>query len=251
MGLGAVTLPVPYYEDESVTIYNADCMDILPHLSGVDMVFTSPPYNLGWTQGGGFGKGSPGAAKLIDGYRSYDDCMDPADYDRWQTEIVHLCWESLSDSGAIFYNHKPRLQSNNLLLPLRFGEDLPLRQIIVWDRATGVNFSTRFFLPKHEWIVVWARADWRLLDRSASQIGDVWSLPPETRQDHPAPFPVELPRRAIAATDAGLVLDPFMGSGSTLRAAKDLGRRAIGIELDETYCELAVRRLGQGVLPFD
>lgn len=254
--MGAVSLPAPYYEDEWTTIYNADCELVLPHLSGIDMVFTSPPYNLGWNihggkVTGGFGPKSIGAAKLTDNYRSYDDAMEPADYEAWQTRIVHLCWETLSDDGAIFYNHKPRPSAGEMLLPTRFGDDLPLRQIIVWDRATGLNFSTRFFLPKHEWIVVWARPDWRLIDKSSSQTGDVWSVPPETRQDHPAPFPVELPRRAIAATDAKVVLDPFMGSGSTLRAAKDLGRRAIGIELDETYCELAVRRLSQEVLPFD
>lgn len=244
-----MTLPTPFYDEDGITIYNADCEDILPHLSGVDMVFTSPPYNLGTTTGGGFGKKSI-SRNMEDGYRSYNDNMDPDAYDDWQTRIVHLCWETLSDWGAIFYNHKPRLQANELLLPLRFGADLPLRQIITWDRQIGVNFSTRFFLPVSEWIVVWARPDWLLVDRSASAISDIWKVPPESRYDHPCPFPVELPRRAIAATNAWLVLDPFMGSGTTLRAAKDCGRRAIGIELDEQYCELAVRRLAQDVLPF-
>jgi modification methylase len=65
---------------------------------------------------------------------------------------------------------------------------------------------------------------------------------------HPAPFPIGLPTTAIKATDATVILDPFMGSGTTLRAAKDLGRKAIGIEISEEYCQMAVDRLAQGVL---
>ena len=66
--------------------------------------------------------------------------------------------------------------------------------------------------------------------------------------EHPAPFPLSLPLKAISATTATTVLDPFMGSGTTLRAAKDLNRKAIGIELSERYCEVAAKRLAQGTL---
>lgn len=76
--------------------------------------------------------------------------------------------------------------------------------------------------------------------------------PPTDVDGHPCPFPLELPKRCIAATtDLGdVVLDPFMGSGTTLRAAKDLGRKAIGIEIEERYCEIAAKRLAQEVLDF-
>jgi DNA modification methylase len=242
--VGTVT---PYYEDERATIYHGSCDDVLPHLSGVDLVFTSPPYNLGI--GGSIHAGSLAARKLANGYGSHDDAMVPEEYEEWQRNVVRLCWETLSDTGAIFYNHKPRVQNGVSILPTTYGEGLPLRQVVIWDRGTGLNFSPSFFLPKTEWIVVWAKDGWRLTSRSASQLGDIWRIPPETRQDHPAPFPAALPRMAIAATDAAVVLDPFMGSGSTLRAALDLGRRAIGIELEERFCELAATRLGQMVLP--
>ena len=88
----------------------------------------------------------------------------------------------------------------------------------------------------------------RLKDRKASEIGDVWRVKPEHADNHPAPFPLQLPTLAIGATNAPTVLDPFMGSGTTLRAAKDLNRKAIGIELSERYCEIAAKRMAQEVL---
>ena len=134
------------------------------------------------------------------------------------------------------------------MLPSDYGSGLPLRQVIVWDRGTGLNFSSSFFLPKHEWICVFAREGWGLTDKSTSQIGDVWRIAPENDTQHPAPFPLALPTTAIGATDAQLIVDPFMGSGTTLRAAKDLGRKAIGIEIEERYCEMAAKRMAQEVL---
>jgi DNA modification methylase len=241
----------PYYQDDSCIIYHGDAVEIMQSISGIDMVFTSPPYNLGTTRGGNTGMhaGSLGARDLAAGYRSYGDDMAQEEYDDWQSEVVQAMWQTLSNDGAIFYNHKPRIQYGLAKLPIDYGAGLPLRQIIIWNRETGMNFSNSFFLPKHEWIVLWAKDAFTLTNKSASQVGDVWTIPPETSSDHPAPFPLALPRRAIAATSAETVLDPFMGSGTTLRAAKDLNRKAIGIEMDERYCEIAAKRLAQEVLP--
>lgn len=238
----------PYYEDDAVTIYHGDSREILPTLHDVDMVFTSPPYNLGTTTGGGMCDGSLAAKKLAGGYATYSDDMPQHEYDRWQRWTLLTLWNTLSPTGAIFYNHKPRIQGGLAQLPTDYGAGLPLRQVIVWDRGTGMNFSESFFLPKAEWIVVWAREGFALRDKSASQVGDVWRVPPEHADRHPAPFPLALPTIAINATDAALILDPFMGSGTTLRAAKDCGRRAIGIELSERYCEIAANRCAQEVL---
>ena len=79
-------------------------------------------------------------------------------------------------------------------------------------------------------------------------VDDLWKITPECDSKHPAPFPLKLARQAVATTTAQIVLDPFMGSGTRLRAAKDLGRKAIGIEIEERYCEIAAKRLGQEVL---
>jgi site-specific DNA-methyltransferase (adenine-specific) len=249
-----------YYTDESVTIYHGDCLEVLPSLSGIDLVFTSPPYNLG-THPTGKGSGMHAesgytangkvwnrVADLAGGYGVHEDAMPQAEYDEWQTACVAAMWETLSEQGAIFYNHKPRPFNGEVKLPLRYGEGLPLRQVIVWDRGVGMNFSTSHFLPKCEWIMVWAKKGWALASKEASAVGDVWRVRPEDDTAHPAPFPKGLPARAIEATTARTVLDPFMGSGSTLRAAKDANRRAIGIDVEERFCEMAAARCAQEVL---
>lgn len=248
----------PYYSDEWVTLYHGRCEDVLPTLDMVDVVVTSPPYNLGVSSGGGFGdirkypaakvgKWSGGA--LAQGYADHTDDMDPAEYRSWQAGVLRLCWAQVCDTGAIFYNHKPRVQAGLLECPTDWNPGLPLRQIIVWDRGSGMNFAPTHYCPQQEWIVVYAKPAFRLAAKG-SGVGDVWRIPPERNVDHPAPFPVALPERVIATTGAGSVLDPFAGSGSSLVAAKRCGVKAIGIELSERYCEIAAKRLAQGVLDF-
>ena len=229
-----------YYDEDGITIYHADCRDVLPTLSNVDLVVTSPPYNLGDMAGG--------LANLSGGYRSYDD--QRTDYDEWQTAILTDLWTATSPDGAIFYNHKPIVRDRQVSLPTRLiPPAATLRQIIIWNRGIGVNWSPSHFLPVHEWVLLIAHDTFRLASKTESHVSDVWTFPPDlTNSEHPAPFPMGLPLRAIAATTASTILDPFMGTGTTLRAAKDLGRHAIGIEIDERYCEMAVQRLAQGSL---
>ncbi len=253
----------PYFEEDGITIYHGDCLDAMGQLSGVDLVVTSPPYNLGthpsgrgsgMHAGSGYtanGKTWTRVADLAGGYGTHTDDMPQEDYDKWQRQCVYAMWRTLSWGGAIFYNHKPRPFNGQVKLPTDYGSGLPLRQVVIWDRGVGMNFAPTHFLPKSEWICIWADAEWRLADRTMSSLGDVWHIAPESSTEHPAPFPMELASRAIGATTAKLVLDPFMGSGTTLRAAKDLGRKAIGIEIEERYCEIAAKRLSQKVLPFE
>jgi site-specific DNA-methyltransferase (adenine-specific) len=250
----------PIYDDGIATIYHGDCAAILPTLPPADLIFTSPPFNLGVTSGGGFGHWKEGQVRGGQGkwggtdksgiaYTEHDDAMPIAEYEDWQRGILRLCWAQLADDGAIFYNHKPRVQSSTLWLPLALNPDLPLRQIIVWARAGGINFAPTHYCPTHEWIMVFAKPSWRLKSKGASGIGDVWRVNQEP-SDHPAPFPLGLPGKAIESAGPSLVVDPFMGSGTTLRAAKNAGVRSIGIEKSERYCEMAVERLAQESLNF-
>jgi modification methylase len=255
-------MTAPYYDDGIATIYLGDCEDILPQLPAADLIFTSPPYNLAgspwpklghWKQGdspGGKSKwrnGSDGSGGVS--YSDHDDAMPWPEYVAWQHRVLELCWDALSDTGAIFYNHKPRTIGAKLWTPLElFPERLELRQIVTWARAGGMNFVPTAYLSTYEWIIIAARPAWRLKSQGASGVGDVWRVPADQGNEHPAPFPIALPASAIDTTDPELVIDPFAGSGTTLRAAKDAGVRSIGIEKSEAYCELAVRRLGQGSL---
>ena len=235
----------PYYQDESVTLFHGDCVEVMASLApgSVDMVFTSPPYNLG--------KMSGGLANLAGGYRSYQDTREADDYTSWQHDVLRSCWDLLADDGAIFYNHKPLIAERQVTLPTIYNPGLPLRQVVIWYRQMGVNWAPTHYLPVHEWLMILAKPDWELRDKSASHLSDVWAIRPDMgKNEHPAPFPVALPARAIESTRARIVLDPFMGSGTTALAARNAGRKVIGIELDERYCEIAARRLDQGVLDF-
>lgn len=251
--------PDPYYSDELVALYHGDCLDLLPSLSNVGVVITSPPYNLGVTTGGGFGHYRDGQTRGGQGkwggtdrngidYSDHDDAMPYEVYEAWQRDVLRACWSTLSETGAIFYNHKPRVQASTLWLPLALNPGLPLRQIIVWARAGGMNYAPTHYVPTHEWIMVLAKPGFRLKSKAASGLGDVWRISQESNPDHPAPFPLSLPAGVIETTAPSLVLDPFSGSGTTLRAAKDAGVRAIGIEKSERYCELAAKRLAQDTL---
>lgn len=274
----------PYYDADGVTIYQGDNRAIMPELpaGGIDLVFTSPPYNLGNTTGGacydgrktsamqhGVGKklghyatAAPVGARggngkwqspsLARGYGEYDDAMPHEEYVAWQHATLNALWPLLSRTGAIYYNHKPRILDGRLIPPLDYVPPglLPfVRQEVIWKRSGGINFSPAFYLPTHERIIIIAKPDFRLRSQGASGIGDVWEVTQETNSDHPAPFPLGLPLRAIETTTARTILDPYAGSGTTLLSAKMCGRRAIGIELSATYCDMAVQRLGQAVLP--
>jgi DNA modification methylase len=131
--------------------------------------------------------------------------------------------------------------------PQAWNPSLPIRQIVTWWRPGGVNFAPTHYLPSFEWIIIYAKPAFRLADKGWNAT-DVWQMTPERDIDHPAPFPLLLPKRVLTTTGATSVLDPHMGSGTTLRAAKDLGISAIGIEISERYCEIAAKRLSQGVL---
>lgn len=231
-----------------VELYHDDCLRIMETLpaSSVDLVFTSPPYNLGVSSGGGFPSKKPGkwsGGSLRDGYASNSDSMDTDEYVLWQQNVLLACWRLLTNTGAIFYNHKPRVQNGLLVTPLDYNPGLPIRQIVIWKRDGGINFSPTFYLPSHEWIVIFAKPEFRLRNKGASGVKDVWDVAQERDNDHPAPFPVALPRIALSTVDAKVVLDPFMGSGSTGVAAVEAGRDFIGIEIDGGYCKMARDRI--------
>jgi modification methylase len=259
---------------EGVTLYLGDCLELMPPLSKIDAVITSPPYNLGNTTGGGFvkqlggmayqrthysvdtplgkrggvGKWSGGA--LAYGYESYSDALPHDEYVDWQFRFLRECFRSLSDDGAIFYNHKCRVLGGRLIAPIDYvPEDLrPLvRQEIIWARAGGVNFSPSFYCPTHERIVLIAKPEFRLRDKAASGAGDVWYIPQEQNLDHPAPFPTQLPLTILETVTAKLILDPFMGSGTTGVAAVKLGRKFIGIEIEPKYFDIACRRISEAL----
>jgi len=213
-----VTLPKPYYERDGIVIYHGDCRDILPTLGPVDLVLTDPPYGIDYQ-----------SARRIERQRKAkiqgDDEFPVWIFDELRPALAMLVWCRWD------------------ILP-----QLPLpKSLIVWDKG---NHSMGDL--QHEYGRQWEGCAFYPgpLHAFVSRPVDIirWPRIPPDQMVHPNEKPVEVMRQLLVAYPNGLVLDPFMGSGTTLRAAKDLGRRCIGIEIEEKYCEIAVKRLAQEVL---
>lgn len=213
----------------------------------VGLVMTSPPYNLKNSTGNGMKDGRGGKwanAALQNGYSDHADNMPHDDYVRWQRACLSEMFRVIADDGAIFYNHKWRVQDGLLQDRQDIVAGFPVRQIIIWRRKGGINFNHGYFLPTYEVIYLIAKPQFQLAPK-ANAYGDVWEFTQEMNNRHPAPFPVALAERVIRSTTADIVLDPFMGSGTTAIAARDLGRKYVGIELSSEYCAIAEERTRQ------
>jgi modification methylase len=189
-----------------------------------------------------FGGGKWPHALIFNGYESSDDAMPHDEYVKWQRECLTSMMRVLRNDGAIFYNHKWRVQNGLLQGRSDSVRGFPVRQIIIWERSGGINLNAGYFLPRYEVIYLIWKADFKLAPR-ANVLGDVWSIPRDLEIPHPHPFPVELAQRCIQCTTADTVLDPFIGSGSTAIAAENLKRSWIGIDISRKYCEMVERRI--------
>ncbi len=242
------------------TLYCGDCANILPRLPREYTVVTSPPYNRGsridarWE---GITTASCKASRFRGGYGTCTDDLPWSEYRIWLKKIVGMMWSVVADDGVLWLNHKPRIVNGVLWTPLESVEGLPLRQIVIWNTGPGVNFHPAALVPACEWIMLLARQNWRLSNRAAGGVGDVWTIRPDNDPDHPAPFPLELPLRCLDLSGQLAVLDPFMGRGTTGIACIQLGRKFVGIEQDPQHFQLACGnlerawQLKQSELPFE
>lgn len=224
-----------------------DCVEVLNKLpaQSIDLFVTSPPYNLRNSTGNGMKDGRGGKwenAALLKGYDDHEDAMPHDEYVEWQRACLTAMYRVLKPDGAIFYNHKWRVQAGLLQDRHDIVDGFPVRQIIIWQRDGGINFNPGYFLPTYEVIYLICKPDFRLAPK-ANALGDVWRIPQENSNPHPAPFPLELAQRCIQSTTAKIVCDPFMGSGTTAIAAEASGREWVGIDKSKDYCKLANERI--------
>lgn len=234
-------------EDFVNKIICGDVLEVLKTIpdGAVDLVVTSPPYNIKNSTGNGLKDGRGGKwanAALQRGYSHYDDCLPHADYVKWQRTCLNEMMRVIRGSGAIFYNHKWRVQAGLLQDRQDIVNGFPVRQIIIWKRKGGINFNPGYFLPTYEVIYLIAKPEFKLVPK-ANAYGDVWEIMQDTRNKHPASFPSALTDRIISSTTAPLVLDPFVGSGTTAISAVNFKRNYIGIDISPEYCEMARRRI--------
>ena len=225
-----------------------DVMKSIPDES-IDLVVTSPPYNLKNSSGNGMKDGRGGKwsnAELINGYAQHHDCMPHNEYASWQRECLTEMLRVTKEDGAIFYNHKWRVQKGLLQDRQDIVEGFPVRQIIIWRRKGGINFNPGYFLPTYEVIYVIAKPKFKLA-KGANSHGDIWEFTQEMKNPHPAPFPVNLIERVISSTNAKIIFDPFIGSVTTAIAAQNLDRNFIGIDIASEYCDMALKRLENNI----
>ncbi len=234
-------------EMEYNKIIQGDCLDVMKKLpdKSIDLIVTSPPYNLKNSTGNGMKDGRGGKWKntaLVKGYSDHNDNMPHDEYVEWQRACLTEMLRLLPEDGAIFYNHKWRVQNGLLQDRQDIVKGFPVRQIIIWKRKGGINFNQGYFLPTYEVIYLIAKKKFKLAPK-ANAHGDVWEFKQETKNPHPAPFPLALINRIISSTNAQIILDPFIGSGTTAIAALENGRNYLGIELSQEYVEMAKQRI--------
>ncbi|MDD4897482.1 MAG: DNA methyltransferase [Candidatus Pacebacteria bacterium] len=211
----------------------------------IDLIITSPPYNLKNSTGNGMKDGRGGKwanAGLQNGYTNHDDCMPHEEYVKWQRDCLAEMLRIIPDNGAIFYNHKWRVQGGLLQDRQDIVGGFPVRQIIVWRRKGGLNFNAGYFLPTYEVFYLITKPKFKLVPK-ANAHGDIWEFTQEMNNDHPAAFPVDLINRIVSSTNAKVILDPFMGSGTTAISAINFKRDFIGIDVSPEYCDMAKKRI--------
>jgi site-specific DNA-methyltransferase (adenine-specific) len=194
----------------------------------VDAVVTSPPYNLGDTHHTG--------SKRVSHYK---DGMPEADYQSWQIKILDA-----ANATQVFYNHKNRIKNGAQISPYEWitKSKWVIKQELVW-RNGGQNFDSIRFYPMTERIY-WLAESKEIKGKNTGSWTDYqeWS-PVGVNKEHGRQFPIEYPLMCIQFANAETILDPFMGSGTTLVACAKLGRKGIGIELDPDYFETACKRV--------
>lgn len=230
-------------------LFNEDCMEVLKRLenNSIDTIVTSPPYNKSF-----FNK-QKRSNQIWGGfdikYHTYSDNMPLAEYEEWMISFINLCLDKLKENGSLFFNHKPIRHNNQVYFPLQFilRSNAKIYQEIIWNRHNSPNIRNDVLVPCTEriyWLVKNKPVTYRSnLDKSF--ISEVWDISPKPCKEHPAPFPSELTDTCIKLTTngSGIVLDPFMGIGTTGVSALNHNCDFIGIELDSTYFDIAKQKL--------
>ncbi len=216
-----------YYEDDMVRLYHGDCLTETAWLEA-DVLVTDPPYGTA----AGDKRGNDGYGRRVGNQRGVE---------RIGQHIANDATTATRDEALSLWGDRPALVFGSPRLP---DPPIDVADRLVWDKKRpGINGGPWRY--RHESIYVTAG-----FVRTSDAAVSILSAFPE-QADHIHGKPLALMSALVEAAPPGLIADPFSGSGSTLVAAKRLGRKAIGVELDERYCEVIAKRLAQGVLDLE
>lgn len=237
------------FDEHGICLMQGDCLEILPKLPMglVDAVVTSPPYNTlpkPNINQSGMHKNNSWVKKASNGYFDY---RDEGDYLAWILNVFELCRNVCR--GLVWVNHKIRYRDGEAIHPARMFP-WPIYSEIIWDRGGSLALNCKRYAPSTEHLLGFGTPS--VWNDDLNGMMSVWRINPDKNDnDHPCAFPVELVRRPIYSStpQGGVVLDPFMGSGTTGVACKLLGRKFIGIEIEPKYVEIARRRINSTEAP--
>ena len=227
----------PYYEADGITIYHGDALEVLPTLaaSSVRAVVTDPPYVIGAVSAGNMASKSGGWA----------DMMNSA---HWFTAWYQQVDRVLHSTGHFWTFANWR----TLPVVMRAASDarMPITSLLVWDKEWIGPGGPQGLRPSYEVVAYMPQPEAGIADRG---IPDIWrhKVGSHKPTGHPAEKPEPLVRRILSTCELpadSLVVDPFCGSGTTAVAARALGLRFVGVEGEESWCEVIANRLGQGLL---
>jgi site-specific DNA-methyltransferase (adenine-specific) len=224
-----------YYEEDGITIYHGDCREILPQIAG-HVVVTDPPYGVNLTTKTSDYRGS---ANFDAGESLMASVLYRDDPEHVRALIASVMPHVLSIGRALVFSGTRMMWA--------YPEPTAVGCVFT---PNGAGRSSWGFQCMHP-VLFYGKDPWLAAGKGSRPNSFRTEQPNLERIDHPCPKPLEWMTWAVmrASMDGEVVIDPFMGSGTTLRAAKDLGRRAVGIEIEERYCEIAAKRLSQRVLP--
>lgn len=220
----------PYYQDDAVTIYHGDCREIDAWDVAGGVMVTDPPYGIAHRSG----YSAPLYGDVAKRYQSADGDAIQGDADTAVRDHVLTVWAPRP--ALVFGSHRASFPDG-------------YRAVLVWDKGEASGMGDLSIPWKPSWELIFVLGGGFAGQRTGGVLRAY--VPPRVSMGrcHPNEKPVGLLRELIGkCSPLAEIVDPFMGAGSTLRAAKDLGRRAIGIELEERYCEIAARRCAQEVL---
>lgn len=232
-------------------IEKGDCLELMKKIpdNSVDLIITSPPYNKGfWSSNRNINNYSffkTKSRKIT--YGEFDDNLSPKDYEKQQRDFLTECIRVIKPTGSIFYNHIDILNKHQTIHPT-WVYDFPLKQIIIWNRKNTPKLDKSYFFPITEYIF-WIQKDKKsrtTFNRKNAMFNkNIWDINPDKNNEFPAPFPIELPINCILSTtnEGDIVLDPFMGSGTTMVAALKTNRHYIGFELETECFNMAHKRI--------
>ena len=249
-----------YYADNYTQLYHANNIDILPSLK-YTVAFTSPPYNIhlrvNKNKTGYVSRGKARTSGVISKkYNNYNDDLPINDYYKMCSNVITLL---LNQARLVFWNVQLLTGNKRAVFRLLGNFEEYIKDVIVWDKKhVAPAIQTGVMNSRYELFIIFSQKvnsitrTFENTEFSASGFDNVITQNTQGRniKGHGASMPIEIAHTLLSAftNKDDTIVDPFAGTGTTLRASKNLGRKSIGIEIDKDYCDIAVKRLRQEVL---